>query len=54
MKFIIISKNKNGSYTIKSDIYEPLTFYGYSKKEALKQFRKINNLKYKRLNIIEL
>lgn len=48
MKFLIISKNINGSITIKDTITDiQVTYYFYSEKQAIAQHRQNMNIRYK-------
>lgn len=53
MKYLIISKNLNGSITLKDSITDiQATYYGYSENQAIKQHRNNMNIKYKHLEKI--
>ena len=55
MKYLIINKNRNGSYTIKDEItFNIVTYYGYSLNNAIKEHRKNNGLSYKHFTKIIL
>lgn len=41
-------------YYIRVDGYRETGFYGYSKRDAIGKYRRENNLKYKRINWIEI
>lgn len=51
--FGYIEKNNNGSYTIKTDGHNKHTFYGYSKRAAIAEYRRMNNLKYKHITWLD-
>ena len=48
---INIEKNLNGSWTLFTDNYEKITYYFYSKNEALRNFKRLikNNEALKRI-----
>ena len=55
MQFLTITKNHNGSYTIKDSITEIMvTYYGYSLNNAIKRHRENNNIKNKHFTKIIL
>jgi hypothetical protein len=50
MNFLAITKNANGSYTIKDTITDKtLTYYFCSERDAIKQHRCNMNIRYKHL-----
>lgn len=53
MNFLIITKNSNGSFTIKDSISNTqATYYFYNEKQAIQQHRKNINIRYKHLTKI--
>lgn len=52
-KYLIITRNRNGSFTIKDTITDiQVTYYDYTLKQAEKKHRENMNIRYKHLTKI--
>ena len=55
--YLIISRDECGNYRIRAEYngrrYKPLTMVFYSKRGAIKEYRRYNGLTHKRLTVID-
>lgn len=54
MDYFVITKNKNGSLTIRDSKGRHCTYLYYTKKDAIQKFRNDNGYKYKKIEYIYL